>query len=168
DFNVSKAYGMLPADTSGDPTSRTPADNQTVRNVFAVGPHKKVKLILLYPMTAGRNFDEVLRVIDSLQLTANHRVATPGNWQQGENVIIGGSVSNDEAKEIFGERAGAMPELRVVRTVQRACLTQGSPGGLVRGPLVGATRNPRPRRLARVGSHTRGGQRDALDAVRTA
>ncbi len=101
DFNVSKLYGMLPASTSGDPLERTPADNQTVRNVFVVGPDKKVKLILVYPMTTGRNFDEVLRVIDSLQLTAKHRVATPANWQEGDDVIIAGSVSNDEAKEIY-------------------------------------------------------------------
>jgi alkyl hydroperoxide reductase subunit AhpC len=101
DFNVSKLYGMLPADTSGDPASRTPADNQTVRNVFVIGPDKKVKLILVYPMTTGRNFDEVLRVIDSLQLTAKHKVATPVNWKKGEKVIIAGSVSNDQAKEIY-------------------------------------------------------------------
>jgi alkyl hydroperoxide reductase subunit AhpC len=101
DFNVSKLYGMLPADTSGDADGRTPADNQTVRNVFVIGPDKKVKLILIYPMTTGRNFDEVLRVIDSLQLTAKHKVATPVNWQQGEKVIIAGSVSNDEAKETY-------------------------------------------------------------------
>ena len=101
DFNVSKLYGMLPADVSGDPTTRTPADNQTVRNVFVIGPDKKVKLILIYPMTTGRNFDEVLRVIDSLQLTAEHRVATPVNWKPGEDVIIAGSVSNDEAREIY-------------------------------------------------------------------
>nr|MDQ3726489.1 peroxiredoxin [Actinomycetota bacterium] len=96
DFEVSKAYGMLAADVSGDPGDRTPADNQTVRNVFVVGPDKKIKLILVYPMTTGRNFDEVLRVIDSLQLTAKHRVATPVNWQPGEDVIIAGSVSDDE------------------------------------------------------------------------
>ncbi len=101
DFNVSKLYGMLPASTSGDPGQRTPADNQTVRNVFVIGPDKKVKLILVYPMTTGRNFDEVLRVIDSLLLTANHRVSTPVNWKEGEKVIISGSVSNDEAKEIY-------------------------------------------------------------------
>jgi alkyl hydroperoxide reductase subunit AhpC len=101
DFNVSKQYGMLPASVSGDPLVRTPADNQTVRNVFVIGPDKKVKLILVYPMTTGRNFDEVLRVIDSLQLTAKHKVATPVNWQQGEDVIISGSVSNDEAKETY-------------------------------------------------------------------
>jgi thioredoxin-dependent peroxiredoxin len=101
DFNVSKLYGMLPASTSGDPSSRTPADNQTVRNVFVIGPDKKVKLILVYPMTTGRNFDEVLRVIDSLQLTAAHKVATPVNWHKGEDVIIAGSVSNDQAKEIY-------------------------------------------------------------------
>jgi alkyl hydroperoxide reductase subunit AhpC len=94
---------MLPAETSGDPKERTPADNQTVRNVYVIGPDKKVKLLLAYPMTTGRNFDEVLRVIDSLQLTATHRVATPVNWRQGENVIIAGSVSNDEAKERYPE-----------------------------------------------------------------
>jgi alkyl hydroperoxide reductase subunit AhpC len=114
DFEVSKAYGMLPAETSGDAKSRTPADNQTVRNVFVIGPDKKIKLILVYPMTTGRNFDEVLRVIDSLQLTANHRVATPVNWQQGEDVIIAGSVSNDEAKEIFGEWESPKPYIRIV------------------------------------------------------
>jgi thioredoxin-dependent peroxiredoxin len=103
DFNVSKLYGMLPAEVSGDPGDRTPADNQTVRNVFVIGPDKKIKLILVYPMTTGRNFDEVLRVIDSLQLTAKHKVATPAQWKQGEDVIIAGSVSNDEAKEIYPE-----------------------------------------------------------------
>jgi alkyl hydroperoxide reductase subunit AhpC len=101
DFNVSKLYGMLPAETEGDPLVRTPADNQTVRNVFVIGPDKTIKLVLVYPMTTGRNFDEVLRVIDSLQLTAKHKVATPANWQQGDDVIIAGSVSNDEAKETY-------------------------------------------------------------------
>jgi alkyl hydroperoxide reductase subunit AhpC len=114
DFKVSKAYGMLPADTSGDPTARTPADNQTVRNVFVIGPDKKIKLVLVYPMTTGRNFDEVLRVIDSLQLTANHKVATPVNWQQGDDVIIAGSVSDDEAKELFGDWDSPRPWLRIV------------------------------------------------------
>ena len=103
DFTVSKLYGMLPNEVSGDPKDRTPADNQTVRNVFVIGPDKKIKLILVYPMTTGRNFDEVLRVIDSLQLTAKHRVSTPVNWKQGEDVIIAGSVSDDEAREIFGD-----------------------------------------------------------------
>ena len=101
DFHVSKLYGMLPADTAGDAAVRTPADNQTVRNVFVIGPDKTIKLILVYPMTTGRNFDEVLRVIDSLQLTAKHKVATPVNWHQGEKVIIAGSVSNEQAKEIY-------------------------------------------------------------------
>ncbi len=101
DFNVSKLYGMLPAGTSGDSLARTPADNQTVRNVFVIGPDKKVKLILIYPMTTGRNFDEVLRVIDSLQLTATHKVATPVNWQPGEDVIIAGSVSDEAAKATY-------------------------------------------------------------------
>jgi thioredoxin-dependent peroxiredoxin len=103
DFNVSKLYGMLPADTSGEASGRTPADNQTVRNVFVIGPDKKIKLVLVYPMTTGRNFDEVVRVIDSLQLTAEHKVATPVNWQQGDDVIIAGSVSDDEAKETYPE-----------------------------------------------------------------
>ena len=115
DFAVSKAYGMLPADTSGDPTQRTPADNQTVRNVFVIGPDKKVKLILVYPMTTGRNFDEVLRVIDSLQLTAKNKVATPVNWQEGDDVIIAGSVSNDEAKERYPEGwEEPLPYMRIV------------------------------------------------------
>jgi alkyl hydroperoxide reductase subunit AhpC len=114
DFNVSKLYGMLPASVDGDAADRTPADNQTVRNVFVIGPDKKVKLILVYPMTTGRNFDEVLRVIDSLQLTAKHRVATPAQWKQGDNVIIAGSVSNDEAKEIFGEWDEPRPYIRIV------------------------------------------------------
>jgi thioredoxin-dependent peroxiredoxin len=114
DFEVSKAYGMLSAEVSGDPLSRTPADNQTVRNVFVIGPDKKIKLILVYPMTTGRNFDEVLRVIDSLQLTANHKVATPVNWKPGEDVIIAGSVSNDQAKEIFGEWESPKPYIRIV------------------------------------------------------
>jgi alkyl hydroperoxide reductase subunit AhpC len=114
DFGVSKLYGMLPASISGDPKARTPADNQTVRNVFVIGPDKKVKLILIYPMTTGRNFDEVLRVVDSLQLTAKHRVATPVNWKQGEDVIIAGSVSNDEAKQIYGDWKEPKPYIRLV------------------------------------------------------
>jgi thioredoxin-dependent peroxiredoxin len=115
DFAVSKLYDMLPAETSGDATQRTPADNQTVRNVFVIGPDKKIKLILVYPMTTGRNFDEVLRVIDSLQLTAKHRVATPVNWNQGEDVIIAGSVSDDEAKQIYPEGWKApKPYIRIV------------------------------------------------------
>ena len=114
DYKVSKLYGMLPADVSGDPADRTPADNQTVRNVFVIGPDKKIKLILVYPMTTGRNFDEVLRVIDSLQLTASHKVATPVNWQQGDDVIIAGSVSDDQAKEIFGEWESPKPYIRIV------------------------------------------------------
>src|SRR6202521_1641622 len=113
DFNVSKLYGMLPASTSGDPAQRTPADNQTVRNVFVIGPDKKVKLILVYPMTTGRNFDEVLRVIDSLQLTAKHRVSTPVNWKQGDDVIIAGSVLDDEAKQLFPGYKAPKPYLRV-------------------------------------------------------
>jgi thioredoxin-dependent peroxiredoxin len=114
DFNVSKLYDMLGADVSGDPADRTAADNQTVRNVFVIGPDKKVKLILVYPMTTGRNFDEVLRVIDSLQLTANHKVSTPAQWQEGDDVIISGSVSNDEAKELFGSWEEPKPYIRIV------------------------------------------------------
>jgi alkyl hydroperoxide reductase subunit AhpC len=114
DFAVSKAYGMLPGDVDGDPTERTPAQNQTVRNVFVIGPDKKVKLILVYPMTTGRNFDEVLRVVDSLQLTASHKVATPVNWRSGEDVIIAGSVSDEQAREIFGEWESPKPYIRIV------------------------------------------------------
>jgi thioredoxin-dependent peroxiredoxin len=113
-FEVSKLYGMLPADVEGDPTARTPAMNQTVRNVFVIGPDKTIKLILVYPMTTGRNFDEVLRVVDSLQLTANHKVATPVNWQQGDDVIIAGSVSDDQAKQIFGDWESPKPYIRIV------------------------------------------------------
>ena len=114
DFHVSKLYGMLPASTSGDPERRTPADNQTVRNVFVIGPDKKIKLVLVYPMTTGRNFDEVLRVVDSLQLTSTYRVATPVNWRRGEDVIIAGSVSNDEAEQMFGSWTEPKPYLRIV------------------------------------------------------
>jgi alkyl hydroperoxide reductase subunit AhpC len=114
DFNVSKLYEMLGSDTSGDPADRTAADNQTVRNVFVIGPDKKVKLILVYPMTTGRNFDEVLRVLDSLQLTAKHKVSTPVNWRQGDNVIIAGSVSNDEARDLFGSWEEPKPYIRIV------------------------------------------------------
>ena len=115
DFTVSKLYGMLPASTSGDPSLRTPADNQTVRNVFVIGPDKKIKLILVYPMTTGRNFDEVLRVIDSLQLTARHKVSTPVNWRQGEDVIIAGSVSDDEARRMYPDGWKApRPYIRIV------------------------------------------------------
>jgi alkyl hydroperoxide reductase subunit AhpC len=115
DYNVAKLYGMLPAAVSGDPLKRTPADNQTVRNVFVIGPDKKVKLILVYPMTTGRNFDEVLRVIDSLQLTAKHKVATPAQWKQGEDVIISGSVSDDEAKKTYPQGWKApKPYIRIV------------------------------------------------------
>jgi len=115
DFTVSKLYGMLPADTSGDSAPRTPADNQTVRNVYIIGPDKKIKLILIYPMTTGRNFDEVLRVLDSLQLTAKHKVATPVNWKNGDNVIIAGSVSNDDAKTLFPQGwESPKPYIRIV------------------------------------------------------
>jgi alkyl hydroperoxide reductase subunit AhpC len=114
-LEIAKAWDMLPAAASGDAAKRTPADNQTVRNVFVVGPDKKIKLVLVYPMTTGRNFDEVLRVIDSLQLTSKHRVATPVNWKQGEDVIIAGSVSDDEAKKIYPQGWKApKPYLRIV------------------------------------------------------
>ena len=115
DLKIAKAWGMLPAAASGDAAQRTAADNQTVRNVFIIGPDKKIKLILVYPMTTGRNFDEVLRVIDSLQLTAKHKVATPANWKQGEDVIIAGSVSDDDAKKIYPQGWKApRPYLRIV------------------------------------------------------
>ena len=115
DLHVSKLYGMLPASLEGTCDGRTAADNQTVRNVFVIGPDKKIKLILVYPMTTGRNFDEVLRVIDSLQLTADHKVATPANWQDGEDVIIAGSVSDDEARSIYPDGwESPRPYIRIV------------------------------------------------------
>jgi thioredoxin-dependent peroxiredoxin len=115
DFGVSKAYGMLPADTVGDPCQRTPADNATLRNVFVIGPDKKIRLVLVYPMTTGRNFDEVLRVIDSLQLTETHRLATPAQWRQGDDVIIAGSVSDEEALQIYPDGwQSPRPYLRIV------------------------------------------------------
>jgi len=115
DLKISKLYGMLPASLSGSSEGRTPADNQTVRNVFVIGPDKKVKLIIVYPMTTGRNFDEVLRVIDSLQLTAKHKVSTPVNWKQGDDVIIAGSVTDDDAKKIYPKGWKApRPYLRIV------------------------------------------------------
>jgi alkyl hydroperoxide reductase subunit AhpC len=112
DFNVSTLYGMLPAGTSGDPAKRTPADNQTVRNVFVIAPDKKVRLILVYPMATGRNFDEILRVIDSLQLTDKHKVATPANWKQGDDVIITTAVSDEDAKTKFPGFKTLKPYLR--------------------------------------------------------
>jgi len=115
EYEVAKAYGMLPAETEGDPTERTPAQNATLRNVFVVGPDKKIKLILVYPMTTGRNFDEVLRVLDSLQLTAEKQVATPAQWQPGDDVIIAGSVSDDEAKERYPDGwESPRPYIRIV------------------------------------------------------
>jgi thioredoxin-dependent peroxiredoxin len=115
DFKVAKLYGMLPADISGDAKKRTPADNATVRNVYVVGPDKKIKLILVYPMTTGRNFDEILRVLDAIHMTTRHKVSTPANWQPGNDVIIAGSVTDDEAKALFP--AGwktVKPYLRIV------------------------------------------------------
>ena len=115
DLKVAKLWGMLPAAANGDSSKRTAADNQTVRNVFVIGPDKKIKLILIYPMTTGRNFDEVLRVIDSLQLTATHKVATPANWKQGDDVIIAGSVSDEDAKKQFPQGwKSPRPYLRIV------------------------------------------------------
>jgi thioredoxin-dependent peroxiredoxin len=114
DFKVAKAYGMLPADVYGDPTTRTPADNATVRNVFVIGPDKQIKLILVYPMTTGRNFDEVLRVLDSLQLTAKHKLATPAQWKPGDKVIVTAAVPDDEAREKFGEFEQPTPYIRIV------------------------------------------------------
>ncbi len=120
DLKISKLYGMLPASTAGGSDGRTAADNQTVRNVFVIGPDKKIKLILVYPMTTGRNFDEVLRVIDSMQLTAKHRVATPANWKEGDDVIIAGSVSDEEAKKIYPEGWKApRPYIRIVSQPRR-------------------------------------------------
>lgn len=116
DFNVSKLYGMLPADVEGDPTERTPAQNGTLRNVFVIGPDKKIKLVLIYPMTTGRNFDEVLRVIDSLQITAEHAVATPAQWQPGGDVIIAGSVTNEQAAEKYPDGwEEPRPYIRIVQ-----------------------------------------------------
>ena len=115
DLKIAKLYGMLPATASGDASKRTPADNQTVRNVMLIGPDKKVKLLIVYPMTTGRNFDEVLRVLDSVQLTAKHKVATPVNWKQGEDVIIAGSVPDDEARKTYPQGWKApKPYLRIV------------------------------------------------------
>jgi thioredoxin-dependent peroxiredoxin len=117
DFKVAKAYGMLPADVSGDPTERTPAQNATLRNVFVIGPDKQIKLVLIYPMSTGRNFDEILRVIDSLQLTANEQLSTPAQWQAGEDAIIAGSVSDEEAKTRYPDDwEQPLPYMRVVPT----------------------------------------------------
>jgi alkyl hydroperoxide reductase subunit AhpC len=114
-LEIAKAWGMLPASANGDASTRTPADNQTVRNVFVIGPDKKIKLVFVYPMTTGRNFDEVLRVIDSLQLTAKHKVSTPVNWKQGDEVIIAGSVSDEEAKKTYPNGWKApKPYIRIV------------------------------------------------------
>jgi len=125
DLKVSKAYGMLPASLEGSCEGRTAADNATVRNVFVIGPDKKIKLVLVYPMTTGRNFDEVLRVIDSLQLTAKHRVSTPVNWKQGDKVIIAGSVTNDEANEIWPDGwESPKPYIRIVDQPESAVLAE--------------------------------------------
>lgn len=112
DMKVAKLYDMLPASASGDPSKRTPADNQTVRSVFVIGPDKKIKLILTYPMTTGRNFDEILRALDSIKLTAEHQVSTPAQWKPGEDVIIAGSVSDEEAEKRFGKFERVLPYLR--------------------------------------------------------
>jgi alkyl hydroperoxide reductase subunit AhpC len=115
DHSIAKAYNMLPPEVEGDPTARTPAQNATLRNVFVIGPDKKIKLVLIYPMTTGRNFDEVLRVIDSLQLTAEHQLATPAQWQPGDDVIIAGSVSDEQAKERYPDGwEQPLPYMRIV------------------------------------------------------
>lgn len=120
DFVVSKLYGMLEPSVEGDPTERTPAQNATLRNVFVIGPDKQIKLVLVYPMTAGRNFDEILRVIDSLQLTAQRSLATPAQWQPGDDAIIAGSVSDEQARELFPQGWDApRPWLRIVREPDR-------------------------------------------------
>jgi thioredoxin-dependent peroxiredoxin len=115
DLKVSKLYGMLPADTSGTSEGRTPANNATVRNVFIIGPDKKIKLLIVYPMTTGRNFTEILRVIDSMQLTSRHKVATPSDWKQGEDVIITGAVSNEDAQKLFPGYKTLKPYLRTTK-----------------------------------------------------
>jgi alkyl hydroperoxide reductase subunit AhpC len=115
DLKVAKLYGMLPADTAGSSEGRTPADNATVRNVFVIGPDKKIKLALIYPMAVGRNFQEILRAIDALQLTSRHKVATPADWKVGEDVIITTAVKDDEAKTLFGEFKTHKPYLRTTR-----------------------------------------------------
>jgi thioredoxin-dependent peroxiredoxin len=115
DHAIAKAYGMLPADVDGDPTERTPAQNQTLRNVFVIGPDKKIRLVLIYPMTTGRNFDEILRVIDSLQLTSSQGLATPAQWQPGDKVIISGSVSDEEARKRYPDGwEQPLPYMRIV------------------------------------------------------
>jgi len=113
DLKVAKLYDMLPGSVSGEAKARTPADNATVRAVFVIGPDKKIKLILMYPMTTGRNFDEVLRALDSMQLTSKHKVATPANWKQGQDVIISGSVNDEEAKKSFPGFKAPKPYLRI-------------------------------------------------------
>ena len=144
---------MLPASTSGDPLQRTPADNQTVRNVFVIGPDKKVKLILVYPMTTGRNFDEVLRVIDSLQLTANHKVATPANWKQGDDVIISGAVTDEQAKEIYPDGwKSPKPYLRIVPQPGSLTRLRSSSPRPTPAPAVPASPGGRP---GRCGSSSR-------------
>jgi alkyl hydroperoxide reductase subunit AhpC len=112
DLKVSKLYGMLPADAPGTSEGRTPADNATVRNVFIIGPDKTIRLILVYPMATGRNFDEILRVIDSMQLSARHKVATPADWKQGEDVIITTAVSDEQARDLFPGFTTHKPYLR--------------------------------------------------------
>ena len=149
DFKVAKAYGMLPAEVEGEATERTPAQNATVRNVYVIGPDKKIKLVLIYPMTTGRNFDEVLRVIDSLQLTANHAVATPAQWQPGEDVIIAGSVSNDAAKEKYPEGwKEPKPYIRIVPAPRRRARLPRGARRRRRGTVASVPRPPRRRASA--------------------
>jgi alkyl hydroperoxide reductase subunit AhpC len=115
DHAVSKAYGMLPADVTGDPTARTPAQNATLRNVFVIAPDKTIRLVLIYPMTTGRNFDEILRVIDSLQLTAEHQLTTPAQWQVGDDVVLAGSVTDEQARERYPDGwEQPLPYMRIV------------------------------------------------------
>lgn len=140
DFNVSNLYGMLPASSSRDAGNRTPEDNETVRNVFVIGPDKTIKLILMYPVTTGRNFDEVLRVIDSLQLTSKYKVSTPVNWKQGDDVVIAGSVNNEQAKELFGEWRSPKPYIRIVPEPEG----ETSPSAELRDPITIRER-PQPR-----------------------
>ena len=162
DFNVSKLYDMLPGRDVGRSAARTPADNQTVRNVFVIGPDKKIKLILVYPMTTGRNFDEVLRVIDSLQLTAKHRVATPVNWKQGEDVIIAGSVSDDEAKTIFPDGWKApKPYIRIVPQPQ----LRAEPTRTTDSTIRASWSRPTPARAGRGGRGGRPGSARTIVAL---
>ena len=172
DLKISKAYGMLPASTSGSSEGRTPADNQTVRNVFIIGPDKKIKLILVYPMSTGRNFDEILRVLDSLQLTAKHRVATPANWKLGEDVILTSAISNEEADKLYpGGYKTLKPYLRVAPHAARlnyTCLRLQA-AGRRSDPAPRSLCGPRPKRgLPAVRPYGRWGRACRASTLRTA